>query len=115
MFHIHLSGGVTAGFVTPDSQSLTFLTLTLPAGFAAFRRQTRGQRPDCSGEPPPKALHSRHAFGETGCARKRALPGRAATAPDGQWRSGLLDPKAYRSEEHTSELQSLRHLVCRLL
>src|SRR5437899_8989130 len=23
--------------------------------------------------------------------------------------------KAYRSEEHTSELQSLRHLVCRLL
>src|ERR1035438_2638019 len=24
-------------------------------------------------------------------------------------------PKKYRSEEHTSELQSLRHLVCRLL
>src|ERR1035441_7563826 len=24
-------------------------------------------------------------------------------------------PEAYRSEEHTSELQSLRHLVCRLL
>src|ERR1035438_10567399 len=24
-------------------------------------------------------------------------------------------PTAYRSEEHTSELQSLRHLVCRLL
>src|SRR5205814_7593463 len=26
-----------------------------------------------------------------------------------------LAPTAYRSEEHTSELQSLRHLVCRLL
>src|SRR5437899_9233675 len=31
---------------------------------------------------------------------------------------GLLDSPSdgsYRSEEHTSELQSLRHLVCRLL
>src|ERR1035438_10715273 len=27
----------------------------------------------------------------------------------------LLPGMAYRSEEHTSELQSLRHLVCRLL
>src|SRR5262245_63734178 len=27
----------------------------------------------------------------------------------------LLDFTPYRSEEHTSELQSLRHLVCRLL
>src|ERR1039458_10477384 len=28
---------------------------------------------------------------------------------------GLLDTPTDRSEEHTSELQSLRHLVCRLL
>src|ERR1035441_344183 len=28
---------------------------------------------------------------------------------------GLQIKEAYRSEEHTSELQSLRHLVCRLL
>src|SRR5437899_7642355 len=28
---------------------------------------------------------------------------------------GLPDPSPFRSEEHTSELQSLRHLVCRLL
>src|SRR5262245_64601596 len=27
----------------------------------------------------------------------------------------LPDPSIVRSEEHTSELQSLRHLVCRLL
>src|SRR5262245_63594537 len=27
---------------------------------------------------------------------------------------GVMDPRS-RSEEHTSELQSLRHLVCRLL
>src|SRR5205814_10037531 len=29
--------------------------------------------------------------------------------------SHLLDERQRRSEEHTSELQSLRHLVCRLL
>src|SRR5262245_55254154 len=29
--------------------------------------------------------------------------------------SGLGKPFCFRSEEHTSELQSLRHLVCRLL
>src|SRR2546423_10105202 len=28
---------------------------------------------------------------------------------------GLLTPSRYRSEEHTSELQSLAYLVCRLL
>src|SRR5205814_8382026 len=29
--------------------------------------------------------------------------------------AGILKPAEHRSEEHTSELQSLRHLVCRLL
>src|ERR1039458_9543761 len=33
--------------------------------------------------------------------------------PDGRQSDQALN--AYRSEEHTSELQSLRHLVCRLL
>src|SRR5258705_6203410 len=33
-------------------------------------------------------------------------------APDG---AGAASTRASRSEEHTSELQSLRHLVCRLL
>src|SRR5258705_7741030 len=31
------------------------------------------------------------------------------------WRTPKEALKALRSEEHTSELQSLRHLVCRLL
>src|SRR5438045_7972315 len=40
--------------------------------------------------------------------RSRGTPmGRAASRPD--------RPHRARSEEHTSELQSLRHLVCRLL
>src|ERR1035441_1810724 len=45
-----------------------------------------------------------------------------STASDGMWAKSKLPPKAFtgtpsisRSEEHTSELQSLRHLVCRLL
>src|SRR3989442_11077837 len=50
----------------------------------------------------------------------RALPGRALVGPsaparrcDGRLRSPL--PVLARSEEHTSELQSRPHLVCRLL
>src|SRR5947199_2041085 len=31
------------------------------------------------------------------------------------WLSCSAPPRVLRSEEHTSELQSLRHLVCRLL
>src|SRR5262245_64577979 len=39
----------------------------------------------------------------------------AAVVPP-SWRSTrLTPPQPARSEEHTSELQSLRHLVCRLL
>src|SRR5438045_5052915 len=39
-----------------------------------------------------------------------------ACLEDRQHKGGLrLDERAGRSEEHTSELQSLRHLVCRLL
>src|SRR5438045_8870612 len=36
-------------------------------------------------------------------------------APHGDHRPDRLDDTEGRSEEHTSELQSLRHLVCRLL
>src|SRR5437899_11311761 len=39
---------------------------------------------------------------------KRRPPGRAGP-------SACTTPAVSRSEEHTSELQSLRHLVCRLL
>src|ERR1035438_2016831 len=42
----------------------------------------------------------------------------ARSVPDGdgdRTELGTSPLRAYRSEEHTSELQSLRHLVCRLL
>src|SRR5205814_10562212 len=41
--------------------------------------------------------------------------GAAARAGGTPARSRMSSPPALRSEEHTSELQSLRHLVCRLL
>src|SRR5205814_9599765 len=46
-------------------------------------------------------------------ARVRRVPGRIRTAS--YRRRGRDAHRWSRSEEHTSELQSLRHLVCRLL
>src|ERR1035438_10687260 len=69
------------------------------------------QRQDSAGESPCGA--------DTGWLRH---PGIArsicfqSAAPDDHIRPGPADcVREYRSEEHTSELQSLRHLVCRLL
>src|ERR1039458_2041833 len=42
------------------------------------------------------------------------VPGEFPTEPEPNGEL-LMYPKGDRSEEHTSELQSLRHLVCRLL
>src|ERR1035438_10894347 len=63
--------------------------------------------------------------GKAGCAcgrdpKARHGPYQSLTqAVGGKTRSRFLTPEqtavAQRSEEHTSELQSLRHLVCRLL
>src|SRR5262245_63703023 len=39
----------------------------------------------------------------------------AATSTGGASAAGTVRSRDTRSEEHTSELQSLRHLVCRLL
>src|SRR2546422_8185677 len=60
--------------------------------------------------------------GKAGCAAFLAkdFPRAFALAPNGAWASasGDTDPHKHaqtRSEEHTSELQSRLHLVCRLL
>src|SRR5262245_64956703 len=54
-----------------------------------------------------------------GLARDRAAHRRHRGAPDHararQPPRLVREPQCLRSEEHTSELQSLRHLVCRLL
>src|SRR5205814_6272204 len=69
----------------------------------------RGHRPNLRGEP----LHCRPRC-QHGLQRLSADPlshhhGR------GRVREGQPAQQKGRSEEHTSELQSLRHLVCRLL
>src|SRR5256884_9025289 len=45
----------------------------------------------------------------------RALAAAAASRASSIWRSRLASSSFKRSEEHTSELQSRLHLVCRLL
>src|SRR5205814_8090644 len=47
--------------------------------------------------------------------RSPRLQGRADTSQQWRRRSSSRSTTDRRSEEHTSELQSLRHLVCRLL
>src|SRR2546422_4345401 len=54
----------------------------------------------------------RHPHGQL--RKERFLRSRPALAARG-WRSGLETRRGGRSEEHTSELQSRLHLVCRLL
>src|ERR1035438_10067183 len=44
-----------------------------------------------------------------------ARPAKRTLAPSGKLNGSAPAQDTYRSEEHTSELQSLRHLVCRLL
>src|ERR1039458_10468397 len=53
--------------------------------------------------------------GEKGGAAAGFLRGPRTVGPGVFQRCGRVDRRARRSEEHTSELQSLRHLVCRLL
>src|SRR5947199_1511269 len=71
-----------------------------------------------------RSLPRGEARDREGARRRRADPDRVADAPDGgprRPRRRVLRPQGpvrevgRRSEEHTSELQSLRHLVCRLL
>src|SRR5205823_11804873 len=57
--------------------------------------------------PEPPAANPRQGAGRPGTAPAVALP-------PGNEGAGC-DARAFRSEEHTSELQSLAYLVCRLL
>src|SRR5690625_7845422 len=70
-------------------------TVAVPASGPASSRPRRRARADRARADQLPALHRRH---HADAARR---PGRAASAG--------------RSEEHTSELQSRGHLVCRLL
>src|SRR5437899_4069436 len=71
----------------------------------------------------PRAFRcGEEVFGRGGAAKMSGLAGRAA-APAGAISNSAVTgsftggrhASSLRSEEHTSELQSLRHIVCRLL
>src|ERR1035438_10594073 len=87
------------------------------------RRSTRASNPTCRTRPPRRSPdHEPARFQPAGQGRRGAQGGHAhrgqvlapRDAGGARGREGLRDVR-YRSEEHTSELQSLRHLVCRLL
>src|ERR1035441_10829907 len=73
-----------------------------------FRASISGHVTDSTGASVPLAKVQ-----ATNLATKEAS--NATTDNSGSYSIPLLQPGVYRSEEHTSELQSLRHLVCRLL
>src|SRR5262245_36981434 len=84
---------------------------------SALRRarepRVRGRRPAADGRPD-RGLPDRAQRCSRGLGRRRRLDRRARRGAP-----ALRDREQHeghgRSEEHTSELQSLRHLVCRLL
>src|SRR2546425_9436489 len=75
----------------------------VPRARAAPRRASHAGRLQPRHDPQDDPLHAR--------LRVRAAP-RRALAPG---REPRREGRARRSEEHTSELQSLAYLVCRLL
>src|SRR5262245_12595546 len=124
----------------PDRITPTFLLLTLAVATVATQRTEIGQnvRPYIKVDAPLVALtHARVIDGTGAAAREnQTLVIRdgsiAAVGDDGRLAvpegAAVIDltgksvipglvmvHEHFRSEEHTSELQSLRHLVCRLL
>src|SRR5205823_14636780 len=102
------------------------LTIRLPATSTLFPyttlfRSGRGASPEGPGHSPLPRRPARHGGGRARGAAQRA-PHREEGSPpaagggDGRRRRGDGDDQdPHRSEEHTSELQSLAYLVCRLL
>src|SRR5205814_7182014 len=83
----------------------TTLFRSAPAAPACRARRSVGQPDPLLSKPPPRPLSRRRWRRHARRAGRR--PGRSPCRPGSEGHS--------RSEEHTSELQSLRHLVCRLL
>src|SRR5687767_15329602 len=76
-----------------------------------FRSRPRARRARESGHAPPERGGGRVARRPAGPVPGQADGGAVSLEPD-----DFLKPElAARSEEHTSELQSLAYLVCRLL
>src|SRR5262245_62294870 len=83
-----------------SSTPLPFTTLFRSRGRALQHERTHARAPRrdarARGQAPARAAHRRELHARRGAPARR-------------------DERELRSEEHTSELQSLRQLVCRLL
>src|SRR3989449_8385354 len=77
--------------------------------YTTLFRSTRRGDPPCAAGPHREQGSGRAAFRQRGPAPRGARRGR------GPLHRGTPAKGASRSEEHTSELQSRLHLVCRLL
>src|SRR5262245_66505804 len=65
--------------------------------------------------PPRSTLFPYTTLFRSPCRRTRCSSSPVGDRCGGEGACDCRDPRSDRSEEHTSELQSLRHLVCRLL
>src|SRR2546425_8621659 len=90
---------------------------------AHIRRRSRVAAQRDGGAPAPAGQrHDQPADSGTGAARRGGARPGAPREAAGCWASSSSNPerrqdllREARSEEHTSELQSLAYLVCRLL
>src|SRR5262245_32535215 len=89
-----------------------------PSARAVVTRQEHAARDDASNETasrrPARVLDQRNGTAVARAGHGEHASGRLA-GPDTPAAARMRECPRTRSEEHTSELQSLRHLVCRLL
>src|SRR5437899_8636329 len=83
--------------IRPPPRSTLFPYTTLFRSVSAGRAASARRNPGLDGKP--KGKEAGKLYGHCDARRGQRSP----------------NPARHRSEEHTSELQSLRHLVCRLL
>src|SRR5205823_7691071 len=95
------------GPIRPSSTLFPYTTLFRSSGERrpAARAAISGRRPDCA---DPRGFSAWR-----GIFRSSPVADAGVIVPGSS--RGLLQRPGHRSEEHTSELQSLAYLVCRLL
>src|SRR5207253_10516284 len=94
-------------------------TLSLHDALPIYSCRSSGTPASCAARYSSKALARRGSSEACGSLGRRPAVARTLASFSTRWLMGLLavnDASARaRSEEHTSELQSRGHLVCRLL
>src|ERR1039458_4719136 len=89
----------------------------LPKQFAGWQMQGAAQasKDAAAADPTNAALLKEYGFKDFESATYQSDDGRTLKIRAARFADASGAFGAFRSEEHTSELQSLRHLVCRLL